>query len=78
MECWGSKADDGLILFPAQCRLYKNRSHSAKLIIPTLQYSNTPWHLFAAKPIICDLARGPDFQCPNKVSLIKAGSTGIT
>jgi hypothetical protein len=76
-EYSGSKADDGLILFYDPCRLYKNRSHSAKPIIPTFQYSNTPWHLFEAKPIICDPVQlparrayspggGPGFQCPNK------------
>jgi hypothetical protein len=57
----------------------KNRSHSTKPIIPTFQYSNTPGHLFAAKPIICDLAQLParrvyspegglGFQCPNKTA----------
>jgi hypothetical protein len=30
MEYWGSKADDGLILFSDQCHLHKNRAHSAK------------------------------------------------
>jgi len=62
MEYWGSKADDGLILISYPCQLYKNRSHSAKPIIPTFQYSNTPWHLFTAKPINRDLAQRTRFS----------------
>jgi excinuclease ABC subunit B len=45
-EYSGSKADDGLILFCDPSQLYKNRSHTAKPIIPTFQDSSTPWHLF--------------------------------
>jgi hypothetical protein len=47
MEYWGSKADDGLILFSDPCHPCKNRSNSAKSSVPTFQYSlaQTVFHL---------------------------------
>ena len=62
MEYWESKADDGLILYSDPCHPYKNRSHSAKPIIPTFQYSIIPWQMFTAQPIFSDLAQRTRFS----------------
>jgi hypothetical protein len=56
MEYWESKTDDGQILIVDLCHSYKNRSHSAKPIIPTLQYSIIPLCKITAQPIYSDLA----------------------
>jgi hypothetical protein len=42
MECWGSKADDGLILFIDHCHSYKNSSLSAKRGFSVFQHSIIP------------------------------------
>jgi hypothetical protein len=57
LEQWkiGKKTDNGLILNSDLCRLYKNRSNSAKPSIPTFQYSIIPWHMIKAKPIFSGL-----------------------
>ncbi len=71
MEYWVLKTDEGLILKfnPGH---YKIRSHSAKPIIPTLQYSIIPVHSRTAQRIISDPRKeygindwpgGPGFQC---------------
>jgi hypothetical protein len=61
MEYWESKADDELILFSEACHQYKKRSPTAKPIIPILQYSSIPRHIFMAQPNFSDLARKPSF-----------------
>jgi hypothetical protein len=38
------------------------KSHSAKPIIPTFHYSNTPWHLMTAEPTVCDPCNPRVFQ----------------
>jgi len=42
VEYWESKTDDDQILDSVPCHPYKNKSHSAKPIIPILQYSIIP------------------------------------
>lgn len=61
MEDWESKADDGLNLFPEPCHQYKKRSPTAKPIIPMLQYSSIPRHIFKAQQNFSELARKPSF-----------------
>jgi hypothetical protein len=63
MEYWVIKADDILILIFHEGYLDKNRSHSAKPSIQTFHYSNSPWCLVKAKPMISGLPKGPGFQC---------------
>ena len=59
MEYWKSKADVGPILISDSCYPHKIRSHSAKPIIPTLQYSIIPLCRITAQPIFSDLAQLP-------------------
>jgi hypothetical protein len=59
MEYWESKTDEGLILVSDPCHHLKTRSHSAKPIIPTLQYSIVPLCRVTAQPISSDLAQLP-------------------
>ena len=47
---------NGQILISDLCHPYKNRSHSAKPIIPTLHYSIIPLCRVTAQPIFSDLA----------------------
>jgi hypothetical protein len=54
MEYRVSKKDDGQILICDPCHPYKNRSHSAKPIIPTFQYSIIPLRRNTAQPFITD------------------------
>ena len=59
MECWGSKADEGLFL----C-FGLSLSDKIDLIPPNpiLQYSITPDHSLAAEPIYSDLAQRTRFS----------------
>ena len=50
LEYWESKTDDGLILNYDPCHLYIIRSHSAKPIFPSFQYSTIPWPMFTPQP----------------------------
>jgi hypothetical protein len=52
-----AKADYGPILFSEPCHSDKNRYHSAKPIIPSLQYSIIPRHKNTAQPIFSDLVQ---------------------
>jgi len=61
-EYWELKADDGQILISDPYYRLKNRSHSAKPIIPTLQYSIIPIGRITAKSIISDLAQRTRFS----------------
>ncbi len=56
MEYWESNTDEGLILISDPGHHHKIRSHSAKPIIPTLQYSIIPLGRVAAQPIFFNLA----------------------
>jgi len=62
MEYWVLKSDDGLILIPDPCHPYKNRSQTAKPIIPALQYSIIPLRKVTAQPILSDLAQRTRFS----------------
>jgi hypothetical protein len=58
MEKWnieysGSKGGMGMF-FSISLPPYKNRSPSIKPNIPTLHYSNTPWHSVTPKPDFSD------------------------
>ena len=53
---------DGQILFFKPWHHHKIRSHSAKPIIPTLQYSTIPLGKVTAKPIFSDLAQRTRFS----------------
>ena len=74
MEYWESKADEGLIYISDPYHQHKIRSHSAKPIIPTRQYSIIPHCRITAQTIFSDLAQlparrayspegGPGFHC---------------
>jgi hypothetical protein len=85
MEYWVSKTDDGQILDSVPCHPHKNRSHSAKPIIPTLQYSIIPLCWITAQPIFSDLAqlpaRRPTARREDQVFTVRikfAPDTGIT
>ena len=54
MEYWVLKTDEGLILKFNPGHHHKIRSHYAKPIIPTLQYSIIPLCSVTAQPIIDD------------------------
>ena len=49
--------DEGLILVSDRCYHLKIRSHSAKPIIPTIQYSIIPLVWVTAQPIFSELAQ---------------------
>jgi hypothetical protein len=60
MEYWVSNREILLIVifdFPDE---YQKRSHPSEPIIPTFQYSNTPWHRITAIPPVAGL-NWPEF-----------------
>ena len=48
LENWESKTEEALILISDLCHHHKIRSHSAKSITPTLQYSTIPLYRITA------------------------------
>jgi hypothetical protein len=63
MECWGTQLRNisGFIVLDA-IALSKNRSHSAKPILPVFHSSNIPRKIFTAKPLTLTLPKGPGFM----------------